>query len=87
MLEILVFVVSTIVTYILGILSKKFKWNEQLPIPLQNIIVGVIVFTIFYLVKRPADIELALQQLMLAMGGVGTATLGYDTSKVGKEKD
>lgn len=87
MLEILVFVVSTIVTYILGLLSKKFKWNEQLPIPLQNIIVGVIVFTIFYLVKRPADIELALQQLMLAMGGVGTATLGYDTSKVGKEKD
>ena len=87
MLEILVFVVSTIVTYTLGLLSKKFKWNEQLPIPLQNIIVGVIVFTIFYLVKRPADIELALQQLMLAMGGVGTATLGYDTSKVGKEKD
>lgn len=85
MLEILVFIVSTLVTYILGLLSKKFKWNEQLPIPIQNIIVGIIVFVIFYLVKRPADIELALQQLMLAMGGVGTATLSYDTSKIGKE--
>lgn len=85
MLEILIYIVSTIVTYVLGLLSKKLKWNEQLPIPIQNIIIGIIVFVIFYLVKRPDDIELALQQLMLALGGVGTATLSYDTTKIGKE--
>lgn len=85
MLEVLVYIVSTIVTYVLGIISKKCKWNEQLPIPIQNILVGIIVFTIFYIVKRPADIELALQQLMLALGGAGTATLSYDTTKIGKE--
>ena len=87
MLEVLVYIVSTIVTYVLGIISKKCKWNEQLPIPIQNIIVGVIVFTIFYIVKRPVDVEIALQQLMLALGGAGTAALSYDTTKIGKEKE
>ena len=87
MLEVLVYIVSTVVTYTMGIISKKLKWNEELPIPIQNIIIGIIVFVIFYLVKRPDDIELALQQLMLALGGVGTATLGYDTVKIRKEED
>lgn len=85
MIEILIYVVSTVLTYILGLLSKKFKWNESLPIPVQNILVGAIVFAIFYIVKRPADIEQALQQIIIAMGGAGTATLGYDTQKIGKE--
>ena len=85
MLQVLVYIVSTLVTYILGLISKKFKWNEQMPIPIQNIIIGIIVFTIFYIVQRPSDIELALEQLMLAMGGAGTAALSYDTSRIGKE--
>lgn len=85
MIEVLIYVVSTVLTYTLGVLSKKFKWNQSLPIPIQNILVGIIVFGIFYIVKRPVDVEGSLQQIMVALGGAGTATLGYDTQKIGKE--
>lgn len=85
MIEILVYIVSTVLTYTLGILSKKFKWNETLPIPMQNILVGIVVFAIFYITKRPSDVEAAIRQIIIALGGAGTATLGYDTQKIGKE--
>lgn len=86
MLEILIYVVATVVTYVLGIISKKCNWNESLPIPVQNIIVGIIVFVIFYLTQKPSNAEVIAEQIMLALGGVGTATLGYDTSKIRKEE-
>lgn len=84
------FIVSTTFTYLMGILSKKYKWNDTLPIPLQNVLIGIIVFIlayafcfIFRVEMQPRNI---LEQIIYAMGGVGTATLGYDTQKIGKDK-
>ncbi len=85
MIETLTYIVSVLVTYIMGVISKKMKWNEEMPIPIQNILVGIIVFVIVYFTQRPVDVEVALNQIMLALGGAGTATLCYDTVKVGKE--
>ena len=84
MLDIIIFIVTTVFTYAMGKISKRLKWNESLPIPVQNIIIGIVVFVIFYLIKRPAEIETLAQQIFVAMGGVGTATLGYDTTKIKK---
>lgn len=80
MVNVLIYIVSTLVTYIMGILSKKFKWNESLPIPVQNIIVGAIVFLLAWLFTKPNTEEL-LNQIIVALGGAGTATLGYDVKK------
>lgn len=85
----LTFIVSTTFTYILGIISKKHKWNELLPIPIQNFLIGIIVFVLSYvfclITKNQFEPNLAIQQIMFAFGGVGTATLGYDMQKNNKE--
>ncbi len=86
----LTFIVSTTFTYIMGILSKKYKWNDTLPIPLQNVLIGIIVFILAYAFCFIMKIEIKskdiLEQIIYAMGGVGTATLGYDTQKIRKDK-
>lgn len=85
----LIFIVSTIMTYILGIISKKHKWNETLPIPIQNCLVGIIVFILTYVfclfMKTELRSDEILEQILLSMGGVGTATLGYDIQKKNEE--
>ena len=85
MIEILTYVVATLLTYGLGILSKKKGWNETVPIPVQNIIVGVIVFFISAIVIKLTNQEVVLpdiiNQIFLSLGGSGTATLYYDTKK------
>lgn len=85
MINILTYIVSTIFTYVLGKLSKKYGWNETLPIPVQNIIVGLIVFALSVLVtlllKQNLDIKSIAEQIIVAFGGSGTATLAYDTKK------
>ena len=86
----LIFIVSTTMTYILGIQSKKHKWNDTLPIPIQNCLVGIVVFILAYvfclIMKKDINAEYILEQILYAMGGVGTATLGYDTQKIRKDK-
>lgn len=85
MIEILTYVVATLLTYGLGILSKKKGWNESVPIPVQNIIVGIIVFFISAIVIKLTNQEVILpdiiKQIFLSLGGSGTATLYYDTKK------
>lgn len=85
----LIYITSTLFTYILGLISKKHKWNEELPIPIQNILIGLIVFVFAYVFCLITKIELnsqeILKQILFSMGGAGTATLGYDTTKINKE--
>ena len=87
MINLIVFIVSTLFTYVFGILSKHFKWNETLPIPVQNIMVGLISFSIFYIIYRPGNSEEVINQIIVALGGSGTATLSYDLSKINKGGD
>lgn len=84
MVNLLIYIVSTVLTYVLGILAKKFKWNEELPIPIQNILVGITVFFIAWVFINPANPQELLNQIVVALGGAGTATLGYDTTKIKK---
>ena len=81
----LVYIVSTIFTYVMGILSKKHKWNESLPIPIQNLVIGLVVFVLAYvfclLMKYELNPDEIIKQIIFALGGAGTATLGYDTKK------
>lgn len=85
MIKLLTYIVSTLFTYILGIISKKKGWHETLPIPIQNIIVGIIVFIlsliIVHIQKEHISAQNIIEQIVVAIGGSGTATLAYDTRK------
>ena len=84
-IQLLVYVLTTLVTYGLGILSKKLKWNEDVPIPVQNIIVGVLAFIICWLMGDFTNPQVIIQSIITALSGVGTATIVYDTKKQMKE--
>ena len=85
MVKILTYIVATLLTYLLGLLSKKKGWNETIPIPVQNILIGVIVFFISAILLRITNQEIILDdivsQIIASLGGSGTATLYYDTKK------
>lgn len=85
MVKLITYITSTLFTYIFGIISKKKGWNEILPIPVQNIIIGIIVFMlssiVLLILKENIDMENIVEQIIFALGGSGTATLAYDTQK------
>lgn len=77
--QILVYVVTTLFTYILGKASKYFGWNETLPIPVQNIIIGIIAALIGCLIHvEGLDANAIIQAVVTALGGIGTAVVAYD---------
>lgn len=89
MINELVLIFSAIVTYVLGKVSKKFKWNDNLPIPMQNLLVGILVFVVVVLYQKATgaivNIQETVQQIYYALGGSGLATLLYDAKKSTKE--
>ena len=88
MINLVVYIVSTLTTYILGLISKRYNWT--IPIPIQNILIGIICFIgviIGNLIcKKPIDVEIIIPAIISALGGAGTAALCYDTKKSIKEE-
>lgn len=77
--QVLVYIVTTLFTYILGKVSKYFGWNETLPIPIQNIIIGFISAGIGILIHiEGLDANAIITAVITALGGIGTATVLYD---------
>lgn len=78
-IQFLVYVVTTLFTYIMGRLSKRFEWNYTLPITIQNIIIIAIVSIIGILIHiENLDSNSIIQAVITAVGGVGTAVVAYD---------
>ncbi|MCI9038670.1 MAG: hypothetical protein HFJ29_02130 [Clostridia bacterium] len=78
-IQVLVYIITTFFTYIMGIISKHFEWNYTLPIPIQNIIIGFIAAGIGILIHiEGLDANSIIQAVITAIGGVGTATVLYD---------
>ena len=84
MSNVLIYVATIILTYGFGILAKKFKWNQKLPIPVQNVLVWVIVLILAWLLSEPINTEEIFGLVIATSGGAGTATLGYDVQKAKK---
>ena len=77
--QVLVYIVTTLFTYILGKASKYLGWNETLPIPVQNIIIGIIAAVIGCIIHiEGLDANSVIQAVVTALGGIGTATVLYD---------
>lgn len=77
--QLIVYIITTLFTYILGKVSKYFGWNETLPIPVQNIIIGIIAAVIGCIIHvEGLDVNGVIQAVVTALGGIGTATVLYD---------
>lgn len=77
--QLIVYIVTTLFTYVLGKASKYFGWNETLPIPIQNIAIGLIATVIGCVIHvEGLDANGVIQAVVTALGGVGTATVLYD---------
>lgn len=77
--QFLVYVVTTLFTYIAGKVSKHFGWNYTMPITIQNIIIIAIASIIGCLIHiENLDVNSIITAVITAVGGVGTAVVAYD---------
>lgn len=77
--ELLVYAITAIFTYVAGKVSKHFGWNYDLPITIQNIIIIVIASVVGCLIHIDGlDVNGVISAVITAVGGVGTAVVAYD---------
>ena len=77
--QVLVYIITTLFTYIAGKVSKHFGWNYDLPITIQNIIIIAISTIIGCLINiEGLDVNGVITAVITAVGGVGTAFVAYD---------
>ena len=71
-------VVTAFVTYVFGLLAKKFKWVKSKYIPAQNLIIGIVAGTLVYI----AGVEENLASAIIICSAAAFAAGGvYDFSK------
>jgi len=76
-LETIIPVITVIISYIFGILAKKFNWYESKYIPVQNGIIGILSAVIYYIAVPESKFVVVLFTALsgFAAGGI------YDASK------
>ena len=62
--EIIMSLVTIVITFILGIIAKKVSWVSNNLIPLQNLVIGIIVALIYYFMTKDISINIALSGLL-----------------------
>lgn len=77
--EMIMAVVTGIVTYLFGYLSKKFNWIEKQYIPVQNFFIGVIAGLICYCLKI-TDTDLITSIIYCVIGSMASGGT-YDLAK------
>lgn len=83
--EMIMSVMTAIITYIFGLLSKKFNWIESKYIPIQNALIGIATGIICYLLKL-SETDLATTIIYCLIGSMASGGT-YDLTKVNKEEE
>jgi len=82
--ELTAFSVISLVTLIIGFISKKLKIVDKKYIPVQNVVIGIISGVIVYF----AEIESSIfRSIVLCLIGSLSAGGAYDALKVGGDKN
>ena len=83
-IQFLVYIITTVFTYIAGKISKHYDWNYRvIPIEIQNIIIIGIASVIGILIHiENLDADAIIQAVITAVGGVGTAVVAYDAKNL-----
>lgn len=83
-MELTAFSVISLVTFIIGFISKKLKIVAKKYIPLQNVVIGIISGFIVYF----AEIETSIfRSIVLCLIGSLSAGGAYDALKIGDDKN
>lgn len=70
-------VITVIISYIFGLLAKKFNWYESKYIPVQNGVIGIISAIIYYIAVPESNFVVVL---FTALSGFAAGGM-YDASK------
>ena len=62
--EIIMSLITIVVTFILCLIVKKVNWVSDNLIPLQNLVIGIIVSLIYYFMTKDVSINIALSGLL-----------------------
>ena len=81
-LEMIATICSTVITYIFGIIAKKFDIMESKYIPIQNLLIGLCTGVIAYMCGIGDLVPTIIYCLAGAMGAGGI----YDMIKISKEE-
>lgn len=75
-LETIIPVITVIISYIFGLLAKKFNWYESKYIPIQNGVIGIVSAIIYYIAVPESNFVVVLFTALsgFAAGGVYDAT-------------
>lgn len=83
-MELTAFSVISLVTFIIGFISKKLKIVDKKYIPLQNVVIGIISGFIVYF----AEIETSIfRSIVLCLIGALSAGGAYDALNIGDDKN
>ena len=63
----IVSIVTIFVTFVCGIIAKKVSWFNNKLIPIQNLAIGIIAGTIYYIITK--DLNLVIMTVGLGTGG------------------
>lgn len=66
-LSTIITLVTILVTFVMGVISKKSKWISNQLIPIQNLLIGIIVAAIYYAITK--DLNLVIATVGLGTGG------------------
>lgn len=79
-IETILMVVTAMVSFIFGELSKKFNWIEKKYIPYQTLVIGLIAGVLYYITVDNSNIASAIVLAFSSLIACGT----YDLSKTKK---
>ena len=74
--------VTVVVTWVLGLISKKVKFVNNNLIPLQNLLIGVIIAAIEYFITKDFSVAIALSGVLAG----GTYDIAHNLLKIIEKK-
>ena len=77
-LETIVVLVTVVVTFLCGLIAKKVSWFNNHLIPIQNIIIGVIVAIIEFIITKDFSVAISLSGLIAG----GAYDIGNNLKKI-----
>lgn len=77
----IIIVTTAFITYVFGILSKRFNWMESNYIPIQNLLIGIVAGLLVYYGGLNTSL---ISSIIVCCAAALTAGGAYDLGKVGK---
>ena len=82
-IEVIIAIVTMVVTMILGIISKKSKFISNNLIPIQNIIIGLVVALVEYFITKDFSTAIAISGLVAG----GTYDVIHNLNKIAENSE